>query len=64
MQNEPIRGQDEPMRGSIYLLKLATMMGMGSVMQRTPQMAHREPTSLPEAVSGATSPYPETEETQ
>ena len=39
-----------------YLLKLATMMGMGRVMQRTPQMAHREPTSFPPAVVGAMSP--------
>ena len=29
------------------LLKFATMMGMGSVMQSTPQMAHSEATSLP-----------------
>ena len=38
------------------LLKLATMMGMGSVMQRTPQMAHREATSLPAEVLGEMSP--------
>ena len=29
------------------LLKFATMMGMGRVMQSTPQMAHSEATSLP-----------------
>ena len=29
------------------LLKFATMMGIGSVMQSTPQMAHSEATSLP-----------------
>ena len=40
------------------LLKLVTMMGMGRVMHSTPQMAHSEPTNLPAAVSGATSPYP------
>ena len=40
------------------LLKFATIMGMGSVMQRTPQMAHSEPTNFPAAVVGATSPYP------
>ena len=34
------------------------MMGMGRVMHSTPQMAHSEPTNLPAAVSGATSPYP------
>ena len=39
-------------------MKLATMMGMGSVMHSTPQMAHRDPTNFPAAVSGATSPYP------
>ena len=38
------------------LLKLATMMGMGRVMHSTPQMAHSDPTNLPAAVSGATSP--------
>ena len=38
------------------LLKLATMMGMGSVMQRTPQMAHSEATSLPAEVLGEMSP--------
>ena len=42
------------------LLKLATMMGMGRVIQSTPQMAHRDPTNFPAAVSGATSPYPGT----
>ena len=41
-----------------YLLKLATMMGMGRVMQRTPQMAQSDPTSFPPAVVGAMSPYP------
>ena len=40
------------------LLKLATMMGIGRVIQRTPQMAQREPTSFPPAVVGAMSPYP------
>ena len=39
-----------------YLLKFATVMGMGRVMQSTPQMAHRDPTNLPAAVRGATSP--------
>ena len=41
---------------SIYLLKFATMMGMGRVMQSTPQMAHSDPTNFPAAVRGATSP--------
>jgi hypothetical protein len=41
-----------------YLLKLATMMGMGRVMQSTPQMAHSDATSLPAEVLGAISPYP------
>ena len=39
-----------------YLLKLATMMGMGRVMHNTPQIAHREATSLPAAVVGEMSP--------
>ena len=39
-------------------LKFATMMGMGRVMQRTPQIAHNEATSFPAAVLGAISPYP------
>jgi hypothetical protein len=38
------------------LLKLATMMGMGRVIQRTPQMAHSEATSFPAEVLGAISP--------
>ena len=38
------------------LLKLATMMGIGRVMQSTPQMAHIEATSLPADVCGAISP--------
>ena len=50
------------MRTRLYkradLLKLATMMGMGSVMQRTPQMAHSEATSFPAEVLGEMSPYP------
>ena len=41
-----------------YLLKLATMMGMGRVIQSTPQMAQSDPTSFPPAVVGAMSPYP------
>ena len=41
-----------------YLLKLVTMIGMGRVMQRTPQMAHNDPMNFPPAVLGATSPYP------
>ena len=41
-----------------YLLKLATMMGMGRVMHRTPQIAQREATSFPPEVLGAISPYP------
>ena len=32
------------------LLKLATMMGMGRVMHRTPQMAHSDATNLPAGV--------------
>ena len=43
-------------RGLGYLLKFATMMGMGRVIQRTPQMAHRDPTSLPPGVLGDISP--------
>ena len=39
-----------------HLLKFATIIGMGRVMHKTPQMAHREPTSFPPAVVGATSP--------
>ena len=42
----------------LYLLKLATMIGMGRVIHRTPQMAQREPTNFPAEVVGATSPYP------
>ena len=41
-----------------HLLKLATIMGIGKVMHNTPQMAHNDPTNLPAAVRGATSPYP------
>ena len=41
---------------NVNLLKFATIIGMGRVMQRTPQMAHRDPTNFPAAVSGATSP--------
>jgi hypothetical protein len=37
-------------------LKLATMIGIGRVMHKTPQMAHKEATSFPPAVVGATSP--------
>ena len=33
-----------------YLLKFATIMGMGRVIQRTPQMAHRDATNLPAGV--------------
>ena len=40
------------------LLKFATMIGMGSVMQRVPQIQQKEATSLPGAVVGAMSPYP------
>ena len=40
----------------LYLLKLATMMGMGRVIQRTPHIAQSEATSLPPAVRGAMSP--------
>ena len=43
---------------SAYLLKFATIIGIGKVMHKTPQMAHKEPTSLPAGVVGATSPYP------
>ena len=39
-----------------YLLKFATMIGIGRVMQRTPQIAQREPMNFPAAVVGATSP--------
>ena len=39
-----------------YLLKLATVRGIGRVMHKTPQIAHKEATSLPAAVVGATSP--------
>ena len=39
-----------------HLLKLATMIGMGRVMQRTPQIAHMEATSLPAEVFGDMSP--------
>ena len=35
------------LRAEPDLLKFATMMGMGSVMQSTPQMAHSEATSFP-----------------
>ena len=38
------------------LLKLATMMGMGSVMLRVPQMQQMLATSFPGAVVGAMSP--------
>lgn len=41
-----------------YLLKFATMMGMGRVMHKTPQIAHREATNFPAGVLGAMSPYP------
>ena len=41
-----------------HLLKFATMMGIGRVIQSTPQIAHRDPTSFPAEVLGATSPYP------
>ena len=34
------------------------MIGMGSVMQRVPQIQQKEATSLPGAVVGAMSPYP------
>ena len=40
------------------LLKLATMIGMGRVMQRTPHMAHIEATNFPAEVFGEISPYP------
>ena len=33
-----------------YLLKFATIMGMGRVIQRTPQMAHSDATNLPAGV--------------
>ena len=33
-----------------YLLKLATMMGMGRVMHSTPQIAHSDATNLPAGV--------------
>ena len=46
------------MPGSCYLLKFATMMGMGRVIHKTPQMAHSDPMNFPAAVVGATSPYP------
>ena len=38
------------------LLKFATMIGIGRVMHKTPQIAHREATSLPAAVFGEMSP--------
>ena len=38
------------------LLKFATMMGMGRVMHRVPQMQQKEATNLPGAVVGAMSP--------
>ena len=39
-------------------MKFATMMGMGSVMLRVPQMQQMLATSFPGAVVGAMSPYP------
>ena len=33
-----------------YLLKFATMIGMGKVMHKTPQIAHRDATNLPAGV--------------
>ena len=41
---------------SNYLLKFATMIGIGRVIQRTPHIAHKDPTSFPPAVVGAMSP--------
>ena len=38
------------------LLKLATIMGIGKVIQRTPQIAHKEATNFPAGVVGAMSP--------
>ena len=38
------------------LLKLVTIIGIGKVMQRTPQIAHNDPISFPPGVLGATSP--------
>ena len=46
----------------MYLLKFATIIGMGRVIHRTPQIAQRDPTTLPAAVVGATSPYPAIQE--
>ena len=40
------------------LLKLATIMGIGKVIQRTPHIAHKEATNFPAGVVGAMSPYP------
>ena len=34
----------------IYLLKFATMIGIGKVMQRTPQIAQRDATNFPAEV--------------
>ena len=39
-----------------YLLKLATIIGIGKVMHKTPQIAQREATSLPAEVVGEMSP--------
>ena len=39
-----------------YLLKFVTMIGMGKVMQRTPQMAQSDAMNFPPDVFGATSP--------
>ena len=39
-----------------YLLKLATIIGIGKVMHKTPQIAQREATSLPAEVVGDMSP--------
>jgi len=37
-------------------LKFATIIGMGRVIHKTPQIAQSEPTNFPAAVRGATSP--------
>ena len=39
-----------------HLLKLATIMGIGKVIQRTPHIAHKEATNFPAGVVGAMSP--------
>ena len=54
-----VNGRGETSRKILaYLLKFATMIGIGRVIHNTPQMAHREATNFPAGVLGAMSPYP------